>query len=576
MLRRWFAVLLGALFSLPAFAVGFANDDLLHRLWLERALPDYTPSPLALYEFTGTRSRDWLAWHEYVPWFTDPHWSLRFFRPLSSLSLAVDHWLFRRSAALAHLHSIIWFLLLAATVVALLRRWLPARAAALAGAIYVLAGGQAMSTAWIASRHTLVGGALGALALLSYARLREDDWRPGAWLAPLAFTLGLAASEVALGVAVFVVLYEIVERREALATRVRAALPIVFVAGSYLGLYATLGFGAQGSAAYLSPFSEPGAYAIAATTRVPELAAELYGAVPSLLSSALPATGVLVLVLFGVLVTLGTAALLHAHRAEHGPVLQRRLWFLGLSSTCSLLPMAGGFVGGRMLPLAAIGAAGVVGTLLATLLERASTLAGARRFRVLALVALLALPHFLCSPLVHLAMPLVFRQMEQAERSIARHAEIAGCAEGSTAYLVAGSDPTLSLYGGLALNFFEPQRARRLHQFTPLSMTASDQRLARVSDDTLELSTLGDRVLSPFEALYRQAPFSAGAHVRTETLDAEVVTATGGMPTRVRFRFRNGLNRACVLAWQRGALRHVELPLGAELTLPHEPGPNGF
>jgi hypothetical protein len=132
------------------------------------------------------------------------------------------------------------------------------------------------------------------------------------------------------------------------------------------------------------------------------------------------------------------------------------------------------------------------------------------------------------------------------------------------------------MYGGVALGFFQPQRASRLRGFTPLSMAPNDQRLERVADDTFELTTLGARSMSTFEAVYRRTAFRSGERVRTSELEAEVLTAAGGMPTRVRFRFEGGAARACLLRWHSGALRHVELKTGETLALPHEPGPTGF
>ncbi len=573
-MRRWSAVCVGVLFCVTAFTVGFANDDFVHRLWLEGAFADYTPPPHALYEFTGSRTRDWLVAHEYVPWFTDPNWSLRFFRPLSSYSLALDHWLFGRSALAAHMHSLLWFVALAATVTTLLRRWLPQRASTLASLVYVVASGHATGVAWVASRHVLVGGTFGALALLCYVRSREGESRPGRWAAPLFFAIALCASEIGLGVAVFVVLYELIERCDALRVRLRAALPITLVSLVYLIFYASAGYGARGSAAYLSPFGNSLAFAAAAGTRVPQLAAELYAAVPSMVSSTLPLAAALALAGLGVLATGATALLVRLYQTD--AALARRYWFLGAASIVSLVPLAGGFIGGRMLPLASMGAAAVIGGLLDTLLARAGAASGLRRFGSYAIVAALCLPHLVLSPLARLGLPFAFRQMEQAEQAIAAHAEVDGCPARSTVYTLPGSDPTVSMYSGVALGFLQPQRMQQLRGLVALSMTAREQKLERTGDDTFELSTFGPAALSPFEAVYRQAPARLGDTVRTNGLTAEVLAEQGGVATRVRFRFTRGAEAVCLMRWHRGALRRIQLARGSSLALPHEPGPMGL
>jgi hypothetical protein len=574
-IRGW-ALWVGAAVSCTAFVVGFANDDLLHRLWLEGAIPDYELPARSLYEFTGKYSSHALVVREHAPWFTDPEWSIRFFRPLSSWSLALDHWLFGRSAAAAHAQSLAWLLLLIAAVTALLRRWLPARAAMLGSLIYVLAGGHGMSVGWLASRHVLVGGALGAWGVWAHVARREGSFRTGLWLAPLLLGAGLCASEIALGAFVLLGLYELFERRETPRQRVEALLPAALLGTSYLVAYGALGFGARGSGAYLSPFSDPLAFALAALVRAPELAAELYGAVPSMIAGTLPPAGERVLAALGTLITLGVAGLTWRCRAELGPELFRRLGWLGLASLVCLIPMAGGFIGGRMLPLASIGSAAVIGSTLDALWLQARGRAGARRWLTFALSGLLVVPHFGLAPLVRLTMPLTFLQMEQAERKLAREAEIDACPNGSTAYLLPGSDPTVALYASVALAFFEPARAARLRGMVPLSLSPRDLLLRRSSDDTFELLTVGGSRLSPFEALYRKSPMHVGDEVRTRGLQADVLATSDGAPTRVRLRFIGGDTQTCLLRWHAGALRRVSLSPGASLALPHEPGPMGF
>jgi hypothetical protein len=570
------ALWVGAAASCTAFVVGFANDDLLHRLWLEGAIPDYAVPARSLYEFTGKYSSQTLVANELAPWFTDPEWSIRFFRPLSSWSLALDHRLFGRSAAAAHAQSLAWLLVLIAAVTALLRRWLPARAAMLASLVYVLAGGHGMSVGWIASRHVLVGGALGAWSFWAHVARRESSFRAGRWVAPLLLVAALCASEIALGAFVLLGVYELFERRDPPRERGLASLPAALLSGGYLVAYGAWGFGARGSGAYLSPFSDPVGFALAAVVRVPELAAELYGAVPSMIAGTLPPAGERVLAALGTLSILGVAALTWRCRAELGPALLRRLGWLGLASLVCLIPMAGGFIGGRMLPLASIGSAAVIGSTLDALWRRAGARAGSGRWISYALSGLLIVPHFGLAPLVRLAMPLTFLQMEQAERKVAREAEIDACPNGSTAYLLPGSDPTVALYASLALAFFEPARAGRLRGIVPLTLSPRDLLLRRSSDDTFELLTLGDHRLSPFEALYRQAPMRVGDEVRTRGLRAEVLAASEGSPTRVRLRFIGGAAQPCLLRWHAGALRHVSLSPGASLAVPHEPGPMGF
>ncbi|HYP90157.1 MAG TPA: hypothetical protein VEQ59_18430, partial [Polyangiaceae bacterium] len=139
-----------------------------------------------------------------------------------------------------------------------------------------------------------------------------------------------------------------------------------------------------------------------------------------------------------------------------------------------------------------------------------------------------------------------------------------------------GSDPTVALYAGVALAFFEPARAARLRGMVPLSLSPRDLLLRRSSDDTYELLMLGDSRLSQFEALYRKAPLRVGDEVRTSGLQAKVLATSEGIPTHVRLRFVGGDAQACLLRWHAGALRRISLSPGGSLALAHEPGPMGF
>jgi hypothetical protein len=96
------AALVAALASVPTLWVGFVGDDLLQRLMLEHRLPGFGDGFWRSYEFTPQS----LPTSEQVtrgllPWFTDPELRIRFFRPLTSASLAMDAWCFGRNAALA-------------------------------------------------------------------------------------------------------------------------------------------------------------------------------------------------------------------------------------------------------------------------------------------------------------------------------------------------------------------------------------------------------------------------------------------------------------------------------------------
>ncbi len=568
----------GLLAALPGLAVGFVHDDLLQRLALEGALPDYLPGPFRLFDFTwgGRAQVEHMIAVGQLPWFSSPGLALRFFRPLSSLTLAVDSWAAGRSALAAHLHSLAWLALLLGTAVALFRRWLPPRAAFWASIVYALAGGHAMTAGWLSARHGLVAAAFGALALIAHARWRDEGWRPGAWLAPLALAAGLAASEVALGAVAFWAIDEAVARRGPARERALAALPALGLAAAHLVFYARGGYGTRASGAYVSPFDDPPAFVAAAATRVPILLAEVYAALPSMVAAAVEPLA-LPMAAIGAIGALGVGLALWARRSEFDAAQGRRLLALGLGSVGAILPAAGGIVGGRSLPLASIGGAALVGALIASALGRVRALRGAPRLGWGALVALLLFLHVGLSALGRVAMPLSFRKGGEDERISAERAEIDACPAGGTVYVLTGSDPVNSLYAGPSLLFYQRERLARFEGLRVLSMAPNDHRLRGLGGGAFELETVGPRRSNLFERVYRAEPLRAGDEVRAGELSARVLGVEGGLPTRVEFRVEGGLGRACFLAWRGGRLARVAAPeAGVTLDVPFEPGPMGL
>jgi hypothetical protein len=568
----------GVLALSPALAVGFLHDDLLQRLSLEGAVPGYEPGPLRLYDFTwgGAPQVAQFIADGKLPWFADPGLALRFFRPLASLTLALDAWCFGRSAPAAHAHSLAWFALLVATVSALYRRWLGPRAARAAALAYALAGGHAMAVGWLSARHGLVGAALAALALLAHARRRDDGWRPGAWLAPLALAAALLASEVALGAVAIWALDEAVGRPGPRRERLRAALPALAVAGAHLAAYALGRYGARHSAAYVSPFDDPAGFVAAAAVRVPVMLAEVYAALPSMLPTAFePLAAPFAAV--GLLAPLGAALALRALGDGAGaPAERRRLLALGLASAAALLPAGGAIVGGRVLPVAGIGGAAVLGALLVGAYDRARARRGPARLGWGALAAAVAALHFGLAPLGGAGLLLMFRKNAEDERAYAERAETAACPAGRVGYVVNGSDPVNSLYAAPALLFYRPERVAHLAGLRVLSLAPNGMRLRGLGGGAFELETLGPRRHTVFERVYRDAPLAPGDGARAGELGARVVAAEGGLPTRVEFRVEGGLDRACFLVWGGGRLARVPAPeAGAVLEVPFEPGPIG-
>jgi hypothetical protein len=573
-------VLVGLVATIPALKVGFTNDDLIHRLWLEGRIPEVRPSVWSLYDFSGAglsfrQLRDLGSF----PWFAHESLSLRFLRPLASASLALDHLLFGRQAILAHLQSFIWFGMLVGLASVLYARWFSGSEGRLAALLYAIAGVHGMPTAWLAARHTLLAAVSGLAALWAWARWREDRWQPGRVLAPVACLLGLLESESALAGLFLLVMYELGTGRDWRA-RLAGSAKFVGIGILYVWGYTTLGYGVTGSSMYVSPLNAPGQYLAVALTRVPVAFCEVFGGIPSILDGAAPRTRPF-LVTWGLLTVALSGATLWSWRARMARAQRVAVVWLGVSAVLSPLLLVETMVSGRVLLLPLFGAAAVVAQILVLAWELVRRGAGLRRWSAVGLLGLFGIAHLGISPTMRVMLPLALGRFGNRLQEMAEQADLATCTSGGVVYLLTGADPGLSLYLAPALVFYTPHKAQA-KALRVLSMAPHDQRLTRVGPRALELAVSGEpRRSTDFERLYRprSSPLTPGQSCGMEGLRAEVIAARDGLANVVRFDFDRPLEAPslCFAAWREGRVSSVRVPsAGQSILLPHEPGPFGM
>ncbi len=240
----------------------FMADDFILLGKLEGVSPLPGESPAELYTLADGSPEGMQAVKNRgaFPWFFNPHFKMRFFRPLSAMLLALDHRLFGLEPLGYTVHTLLWFLLLVAALGFLFKRTLPEETGKIAILIFAVSGVHYIVLFWASSRHILTAAALGAWGLYTYVRNREDGWKPGIYLAPFFFLLSLLAGEAGIGMAAYLAAYEITRRGEPLMKRFFQALPVLLVVLGYLIYYASAGYGAAGGSSYFSPLSEPSAF----------------------------------------------------------------------------------------------------------------------------------------------------------------------------------------------------------------------------------------------------------------------------------------------------------------------------
>ncbi len=562
------------LISLPALFVEPLSDDFLRHLILELSVPGYSNDSTLLYDLTRGSSASELIRLGYLPWQAHPELSLRFFRPLSSLSVAADHALFGRAQVPAMVVNVGWFLGLCGVVMALLSRLLPRVPARLAGLMYVVFGGHAMNVAWVAARHLMVGAVFALLALYFHVCWRETQaparrrWLFVAALASLA--LGMLSSESFLSGVAFILGYELFDRGDSRRRRLRAAAPAVLASVGYLAGYGFFGYGTRHSAVYLSPFSQPGPFSSALAERWPILLGELAGGFPSALWGAVPQAGS-ALVLLGLLTAVGVAWLVMS--APFNASERRRLRFLGLGAIAGCLPAAGGFLNGRMLVIPAFGAS----ALIAWAIHRQWFHARQGWWRLLTKAAAggFAFLHLVLAPLTFLAATKALADMASGQRALARTFDARSCQRGDVALLLTGADPSLSLSGAASLAFYRPELVKRVSELHVLSLAPHDLLVTRSAPQSLTLRVRDlPRHFNLFEPLFNDQPLDVGYEVDLGKLRAKVLGAEAGLPTVVNFEIPEN---SCLLMLRGGKLESARLPpVGEELLVRHELGPAGL
>lgn len=559
------------LLTLPALRAEFALDDFLQRLVLEGRAPELGLGPATLYDFTGggLHMSDWLE-RGYVPWFTDPGFALRFFRPLGSLAVALDQRLFGRAALPSHVAGALLFVAVTAIAFRFFRLILPQNRAGLAALIFALASGHNANLTWVAGRHVLVSGLFGALAIFAHVRQRERPAPQGvsSWFAPLALLIALLASEASLAAAAIIAAYELLVPPAEPRQRLFRAAPWVGAMLLYLVFYAAAGYGVRHSALYISPLSAPAAFLRAALTRWPILVGELSFAVPAVVWGA----AVHARPPFALAGVLSTALVVRlAWRAATSEPERRRVRWLLASAVLGTLPMVGGVPDGRVLLIPML----VSAPLVAIAIEHAFGVATPARKLVRLAGAVLCFMHFVFAPLVRLAMTAVMVGVGQKQRALAESADFSQCTAGSPLFLVTGADPALCLSGGTSLRYYRPDLTERHPSLAVLSLAPHDLELERPNERELVLTVDGrPRHVTMFERLFRDTPLIVGQGVSFEHFGARVLAVERGAFTRAAFELPQN---ACLLTLERQKLvGRPQPPVGTRVRLVHEPGPLGL
>lgn len=562
--RAWVPLALAwaLVLSMPTLQVGYVLDDHVHRYGFT-GFP--TPARgLDLFSFSPKEPGGLSAFIRVgpFPWWTHPELRVRFFRPLSSALIHLDHALFPDQPLPAHLHSLAWNLAFVLAGLLVLRRLVPAGPAqALAFLLFAAAASRWMAVTWLANRNALVAGTPVLFGFLAHLRWRQDGWRPGALLSGVGYAVGLCGAEVAAAFFAYPAAYELTARGASWRRRLAGLTPLLACVAGYGVAYRLTRSGARHSGTYLDPLGAPLEYLAELPTRLLALLGNLAAQLPVDFWLSYPASRPLLALLAAVAVGVVGLGAWQLHR-EDAP----RLRFLAVGIVLSLLPAAAVFPMSRQVLPASLGGAALFAWLAQWLWRRQ------RR----ALVAVVLGLHLALASLTWFLMPPLMRGItDQADAAVATME--AEREWSSLRFLVLTTpDPSVFLFPPLQRASALGAMPRTWWILTHGQLTLDVQRTAA---DALEVTVVNGRLVAgDFEQVLRtpRERFAPGDRVALEGGAVEVLAVDDGFPTRLRVELESGFDAPDlrVLAWRDGTFRRVTLPpVGGTLRVEPSPGP---
>lgn len=585
--RRWPLVLALAavLVSLPAVTVGPLNDDFVHRAMLvgpsesTQRLSEVGLAPAGSGRLGPTLSDLFIAVHpqknlrslaDYgaLPWWTYEEHQVAFWRPLASLTQWLDYRLFPGAFVLMHLHSILWFSIVALAAAALYRRFMGVTwIAGLAGLLYVLDDSSYFPTMWVANRNLLLSLCFGLLAVMAHDRWRRQGRRSGAVLGPLCLLLSLLSGEAGVATFAYLFAYEAVLQQGRWVRRVLSLVPSLAIIVGWRLLYNLQGYGANGGGFYFDPAREPAAYALALLKRAPFLLVGQWTTMPpelySFLSPPYRALVWIVLAVLTVLIPLGLLPMLRVNR-------RARFWLVGMcvaaAPFCATIPM------GRSLLFVSIGGFALIAEFVAGWLRRESWVptSGPGRWLIGAIAVAFLMLHLPWTALWRAYAPKVASDVQNrigrtmvlgSTECLPSDDLVVVNAPNPIAFLY---DPYKSAYEGRSL----PRAIRMLAPgFGPIEVVRTDARrlvLRSVSESFFDCRrgkvmdyVFFYRCLSDVRGAGH--PFHVGQRILLPRLDVEVLAVDErGLPLEMAFTFDVSLEDASLkwLYWHWGKKRY--------------------
>ncbi len=494
--RYWIGIVLivAILLYAPFLFSGFFQDDYGFRLqfapdiYEKYNLPAEVMQngPLNLYGFSWDSSARFSIEqeHGFAPWWASDQIKTNFFRPLSSLMLALDFSLWPDTPLLMHIHSLLWFCLLIVLAYRLYRS--VSGSTAVAGLSILLLVVDDVFTGpagWISNRHAVVAMVFVVLCVWLYHQgVSKQKW-PYVAGACGVYALALLASEMGLVTFAYLFAHLLILDRDRWLGRVKRIVPFVLITVVWRLAYTGLGYGASGTLLYIDPILNPGDFITQLLTRYPVLLFSAVGlpVVDMLIAFSPQAMGVVAavtLIPLGLLV-LTVYPVLKTHRAS-------AFWLLGLLA--AIVPLVSGIPQNRNLGLVSLGVMGLAGQLFADVATARKTgpLTAFQRILLKIATPILLILYLVVSPISVISNPTTTRMSAEEQ---ARAADFGSAPELAEQHLYVINPPgAMSFMAGLFQRLFTdepfPVSINYLSSgFTPVRIERVDAQTIIVTPD---------------------------------------------------------------------------------------------
>jgi hypothetical protein len=569
-------VLLGMANNAWSLRWGFQYDDYLHQFVLRGLAKGSQIHVWNLYDFgpRGGTEYPQSEWRFHI-WWADPDFKVRFFRPVTSLTIVLDYCLYHNWAPGYHLTSLLLLGALLALTYRLYRELgAPPGAALWALAILALSPVHLVPVGWIANRNAVLAALLTVATVLMVHRNQRTGSRPYLLAGIGCFLLACGSKEsglIALPlIGLYLFLFDLRSESEGFGRRLTrlitspTLLIFALLAVSYLGFYLACGYGTR-SVVYPTPWGSPLQCLARLVVLIPVGLFSLFFGFPADLIPVHPQLTWPVTV--GAIVLLVAFGRVLFRVVKPAPLVLFALGWAGLS----LLIETGADLSDRLLVDAAIGTSLLTGLFLCSLPPLSKRIA-ARQYASLVLGGVLLTAGVVSAIPAGAARAKYFGEMATLDRQAILDADLDANAPAPRSVFIVNCPSSL-----LALSMSATWGVARNDSGTcvfPLQMGRRPLIWKREGPRTMTLTSKGSAFLDHrLERIFRTTD---AAPSQGTTFSSPLFTATAlaveptGIRT-VRFEFKQNLDNPSYrfLIWRDGRMTAIKPPaIGQNIELP--------